>query len=252
MFKAIIIDDESKAREAFAKIIERYFKDKLKIVALAASVKEGVAEIHKFNPDLVFLDIEMPGENGFKLFDYFDKYDFEVIFITAYKQYAINAIKNSAIDYLLKPVNYIDIQEALARFESRKQEKSRQQRIETLLANLSSSSDIHNKVALPTLSGYQMVRINHIMFCEADVNYTKIHVVGEKEILVSKTLKYIEDLLPSEIFFRIHKSYLINLNYVNNYINKNGQYVVMDDGTELDVAFRRTDDFVKALTGKTS
>ncbi|MFC2107457.1 LytR/AlgR family response regulator transcription factor, partial [Bacteroidota bacterium] len=176
--------------------------------------------------------------------------DFEVIFITAYKQYAINAIKNAAIDYLLKPVNFIDIKEALSRFESKKLEKSRQQRIETLLTNLSSSSDIQDKVALPTMNGYQMIRINHIMYCEADVNYTKIHIVGQKEVLVSKTLKYIEELLPSDIFFRIHKSYLINLNYVNNYVNKNGQYVVMDDGTELDVAFRRADEFVKAITNK--
>ena len=252
MYKAIIIDDESKAREAFAKIIERYFSDKIKVVALAASVKDGVTEIHKYNPDLVFLDIEMPGENGFKLFDYFEEYDFEVIFVTAYKQFAINAIKNAAIDYLLKPVNFIDIKEALARFETKKQEKSRQQRIETLLTNVSSSSDIHNKVALPTMTGYQMIRISHIMYCEADVNYTKIHIVGQNDVLVSKTLKYIEELLPSDIFFRIHKSYLINLNYINNYVNKDGQYVVMDDGTELDVAFRRTDEFIKAITGKTS
>ena len=122
MKTCIIIDDEKNAREALAKIIERYFNSKLKILQLADSVKEGVFAINKYRPDIVFLDIEMPEENGFKLFDYFDIYDFEVIFTTAYKQYAIDAIKFAALDYLLKPINYIDLKDLLIRLE-RKQER---------------------------------------------------------------------------------------------------------------------------------
>lgn len=248
MITCIIIDDERKAREAFKKIIKRYFEDKLEVLALAESVNEGVSAIHKLNPDIVFLDIEMPGENGFKIFSYFKKINFEVIFTTAFNQYAINAIKYAALDYLLKPINFIDINDALKKFEERKTLSSRNERIEVLLANLDLGVSIKSKVALPTLSGFHMEKINNIIYCEADNNYTKIHLVYGKYILVSKTLKYTEELLPENIFFRIHKTFLVNLNYVVEYIRNDSHKVILDDGTKLVVATRRVDDFAKALT----
>lgn len=250
MTTCIIIDDERKAREAFIKIINRYFDDKINVVADSESVKEGVAAIHKFKPDIVFLDIEMPGENGFKLFEYFDTVNFEVIFTTAFNQYAINAIKYSALDYLLKPINFIDLNDALKRFENRNNLKLRQERIEMLLSNMNMGNSIKSKVAFPTLSGYEMKKINDIIYCEGDQNYTKIHLVNNEHILVSKTLKYIEELLPAKVFYRIHKTYLVNLNYVEKYIRTDGHKVLLDDGTQLDVANRRIDDFVKAITNK--
>jgi len=250
MITCIIIDDERKARESFKKIIDRYFKDKLEVLSLSKSVKEGVSAIHKFNPDIVFLDIEMPEENGFKLFDYFDALNFEVIFTTAFNQYAIKAIKYSALDYLLKPINFIDLNDAIKKFEEQESIKSRQERVETLMSNMNMGNSINSKVALPTLTGYQMEKINNIVYCEGDQNYTKIHLVSRKCILVSKTLKYIEELLPSEVFIRIHKTYLLNLNYVEKYIRTDGHKVILDDGTRLDIANRRNDDFVKALTKK--
>lgn len=247
MYNCVIIDDEPQARDALEKIIGRFFPDKLRVVAKAASVAEGVAAIHKFNPPLIFLDIEMPGENGLKLFDYFDKYNFEVIFTTAYKQYAIDAIRHAALDYLLKPVNFIDLRESLKRFEENRQQSSRQQRVETLLANLAAGSNQFNKIALPTLSGYEMENINNIIYCEADENYTKIHTVRGEMILVSKNLGVIEELLPEKMFFRTHKSYLVNLNFIKKYIRTDHHYVELEDGTELDVAKRRTEEFVEAL-----
>lgn len=250
MITCIIIDDERKAREAFKKIIDRYFHDKLNVLALSESVKEGVATIHKFNPDIVFLDIEMPSENGFKLFEYFDKVCFEVIFTTAFNQYAVDAIKYSALDYLLKPINFIDLRDALKKYNNKSDLKSQQERIKVLLSNMNMGNSIKSKVALPTLSGYQMEKINNIVYCEADQNYTKIHLVNGQNILVSKTLKYIEELLPVDVFFRIHKTYLVNLNYVEKYLRTDGHKVILDDGTQLDVANRRIEDFVKAITNK--
>ena len=250
MINCIIIDDERKAREAFKKIIDRYFKDKLYVIADANSVKDGVAAIHKFNPDIVFLDIEMPDENGLKIFEYFDKVNFEVIFTTAFNQYAIDAIKYSALDYLLKPINFIDLKDAIKRYEVSSEVKSRNERIEVLLSNMNMGNTIKSKVALPTLSGYEMKKINEIVYCEGDQNYTKIHLIGDQQIMVSKTLKHIEELLPKEVFFRIHKTYLVNMNYVEKYIRTDGHRVILDDGTQLDVANRRIDDFVTALTKK--
>ncbi len=248
MINCIIIDDERKARDAFKKIIVRYYSDKVNIVADAESVKEGVAAIHKFNPDIVFLDIEMPGENGFKLFEYFEKLDFEVIFTTAFNKYAIDAIKHSALDYILKPINIVDLAECFKKFEYRNKLKTQHERIECLLSNMNMGNAIKSKVALPTLSGYEMKKINEIIYCEGDQNYTKIHLVNNEMIHVSKTLKFIEDLLPSDLFFRIHKTYLINLNYVEKYLRNDGYKVILDNGTQLNVANRRIDEFTTALT----
>ena len=248
MPSCVIVDDEENAREALKKLLERYFPNKVEVLALADSVESGVKAIHKYMPDIVFLDIEMPYKDGFQLFDYFKKPGFDVIFTTAYRHYAIDAFKTSAMDYLLKPVNYIDLQTALRHYEEKEKQRSRQQRLEVLLGNLNAGSEITQKIALPTLSGYQMVKAGHIIYCQSDSNYTKIFIINEPSVLVSKTLKLIEELLPQDMFFRIHKSYLVNLNFVKSYINKDGHYVVLDDGTRLDVAFRRTEEFVRALT----
>ena len=248
MITCIIIDDERKAREAFKKIIDRYYSDKINVVADSESVKEGVAAIHKFNPDIVFLDIEMPGENGFKLFEYFEKLDFDVIFTTAFNKYAIEAIKHSALDYILKPINIVDLAATIKKFEHHSKLKTQQERIEILLSNINMGNAIKSKVALPTLSGYEMKKINEIIYCKGDQNYTKIHLVNDEQIIVSKTLKIIEDLLPSSVFFRIHKTYLVNLNYVEKYIRNDGHKVILDNGTQLNVANRRIEEFTAALT----
>ena len=250
VWTSVIIDDERKSRETLQKIIERYFDDKISIVYMASNVQEGVMAINKYNPRLVFLDIEMPGENGFKLFDYFTYYKFEVIFTTAYKQYAIDAIKYSALDYLLKPINYIDLKEVLKRLEEKNQRISPNVQIETFLANLNSNSAEFNKIALPTMDGFELERVNNIVYCQAEENYTKIVTNRNEEILVAKTLKSIESLLPTTTFFRIHKSYMVNLNYIKSYSKTHGYKITLENGVQLDVATRRNDEFIKALTRK--
>lgn len=248
MITCIIIDDEKKARETFEMIVQRYLPDKLRLLAAAGSVKEGVFAIHKYNPRMVFLDIEMPGENGFKLFEYFEKVTFEIVFLTAYKNYAIDAIRFSAFDYLLKPLDHTDLKGVVERYEKRDLEENRNIQIQSLLNNLNIGADISSKIALPTLSGFQMEKINHIIYCEADENYTKIYTVRGDFILVSRTLKVVEEMLPPEYFFRIHKSFLVNMNFIKNYSRTEGHKILLENGVELEIATRRNEEFVKALT----
>jgi two-component system LytT family response regulator len=248
MWTSVIIDDERKSRETLQKIIEKYFNDQISIVELAASVEEGAYAIKRYDPKLVFLDIEMPGENGFKLFDYFDFYNFEVIFTTAYKQYAIDAIKYSALDYLLKPINYMDLREVLKRLEEKQNKLSSNIQIEAFLSNMSAGGEEFNKIALPTAEGYELVRVNNIVYCRAEENYTKLITNKNEEITVTKTLKNVENTLPDSMFFRIHKSYLVNLNYIKSYTKLNGYKVTLENGIQLDVATRRNEEFIKALT----
>jgi two-component system LytT family response regulator len=248
MNTCIIIDDEKNAREALGKIIQRYFSSQLQIVFMADSVKQGVFAINKYRPNIVFLDIEMPEENGFKLFDYFDIYNFEVIFTTAYKQYAIDAIKFAALDYLLKPINYIDLREVLSRLEKKQKSSSNTEQIEAFLSTLNTDNGNFNKIALPTLDGFQLEKINNIVYCQAEESYTKIFTNRNEAILVARNLKSIEEMLPEELFFRIHKSHLVNMNYIKSYSKTDGYKIKLDNGIELDVATRRNEEFLKALT----
>lgn len=250
MISAIIIDDEQHARYTLEAMLDRYFLNKVKVLESVESVKEGVFAIQKHHPDLVFLDIEMPEENGFKLFDYFDQIPFSVIFVTAYQNFAIDAVKVAALDYILKPVNYVDLQAAISLYEKRKAKGISQEHIEKLLNSLNPLPDSKGKVALPTFTGYQLEKVNSIMYCEADQNYTKIYTNRTEIILVSKPISFLEETLPADTFFRIHKSYLVNLNFIKSYNRSEGFQVILDDGTILDVATRRNQDFLKALTGK--
>ena len=251
MINCIIIDDERQAREVLEKIIARYFPDKVRVLGAAGSVEEGVKLIHQHNPRLVFLDIEMPGENGFELFRYFDHFHFDVVFTTAYKHHAIQAIKYAALDYLLKPINFIDLKEAIGKMEKKMLAGQRQERIEAMQSDLDYGEDIRNKVALPTMDGFRLEVISTIVYCEADENYTRIHLASGEVLLVPRTLKSIEELLPGSYFFRIHKSYLVNLNFVKSYTKINGYKAVLENGTELDVAVRRNEEFIRVLTGRT-
>lgn len=244
----VIIDDERIARETFQEISERYLNDRLEVKGAAESVKAGVELIRRYQPEIVFLDIEMPVEGGFKLFDYFTQYTFEVIFTTAFKQYAINAIKHAALDYLLKPIDFIDLREALNRYEKKRSTNTSQVRIETFISNLSEGVDINQKVSFPTMDGYQMEKLNDIIYCQGDTNYTKIHTCDGRVIMVSKTLKEVEELFSSQYFYRIHKSFLANLNYVKSYSRSGNFGIYLDNNKWLPVSTRKNDEFLRVLT----
>ena len=248
MITCVIIDDEQPARDSLELMLTRYFPEKIKVVGKAESLKEGVFAIYKQNPDLVFLDIEMPVENGFKIFDYFQQVTFSLIFTTAYKEYAINAIKVAALDYILKPVGVEDLKETISLYEKRQLSGIPVDRIEKLISTLNPGSGNIAKVVLPTFQGFQIEKVNAIIYCEADQNYTRVHTIGGGELLISKPINVIGNMLPANLYYRIHKSHLVNLDYIKSYSRVEGFHVILENGTKLDVAYRRNDDFIKALT----
>lgn len=247
MITCIIIDDEKPAREFLEKLINQYFGTKIIVLGVVESVSQGVELINKLHPELIFLDIEMKGEDGFQLFKYFDNVFFDIIFTTAHKNYAIDAIKHSAIDYLLKPINFIDLNDAIKRLERKQTASTNQQRINALLENLNSDSTQFNKIALPTSTGYELEKISNIVYCEGMDNYSKIITLQGREITVTKTLKYLEETLPSTVFFRIHKSTLVNLNYISNYSRVEGYSVTLTTGKKLDVSVRKSEQLVSFI-----
>lgn len=247
MITCIIIDDEKPAREFLTKLVTQYFGNKLVVLDAIESVEKGVDAINKLHPELIFLDIEMKGEDGFQLFKYFDNVFFDIIFTTAHKDYAIDAIKHAAIDYLLKPINFVDLNEAIKRLERKQTATTNQQRINALLENLNTDSTQFNKIAIPTQTGYELEKISNILYCEGLDNYAKIVTLQGKEIIITKTLKYLEETLPSSVFVRIHKSTLVNLNYVVNYSRVDGYSVTMTNGKKLDVSFRKNEFLVNTI-----
>src|SRR5690606_23849355 len=171
MIKAVIIDDEINAQILLEKTLERSFPNKFNIVAKCNSVDMGVMAIKEHEPDLVFLDIQMPEKNGFDLFKYFDVINFEVIFTTAYNQFAIKAIKRSALDYLLKPINIVDLSEAVKKFENKTKGSFAQKKLTLLLENLNVNDQNVSKIAFSTVEGFELIHANQILYCKAESNY---------------------------------------------------------------------------------
>jgi two-component system LytT family response regulator len=248
MLSCLIVDDEKNARESLQKLIERGLPDSLKVLSAVNGVKEAVVAIHKFNPDIVFLDIEMPLENGFKLFEYFDEVKFGVIFTTAYDHYAVEAIKFAAFDYLLKPINLLELRDAINRFNKLKPEKSTRQQIELLLSNLQSGAQNQQKILFTTFDGFRLEKANHIMYCEADRNYTKVAMINGEVFYVSRNLSVMETQLPTDQFYRIHKSFIVNLGYIKSYSRNDGSHIILENGMELPVATRRIDEFIQMIS----
>jgi len=246
MIKAVIIDDEINAQSLLKKILERYFPNKFNIVETCNSVDSGVLAIKKHEPELVFLDIQMPDKNGFELFNYFQVIKFEVIFITAYNQFAIKAIKRSALDYLLKPINHLDLSDAIKRFETKNEGNFAQKKLSLLLENLNVNDQNVSKIAFPTLEGFEFIHSNQILYCKAESNYCCIKKIDGNTKMVTKTLKYIEEILPTTSFIRIHKTYVINLNFVVRY-HKANKEVELTNGEKLPVSFRKEEEFINAI-----
>jgi two-component system LytT family response regulator len=245
MIKIIIVDDSSTSRITLEKLLTKNFSDEYIVVAIcedAASAKKAI-KAHK--PDLVFLDIEMPNKNGFTLLKELKFIKFEVIFTTSHANYAIKAIKADALDYLIKPINLKDLSISLRRFENKKIIKDSKE-IKTIEAK--SYNDLIKKIAFSTDTGYEFININSILYCEANSNYCRIFCVDGRDILLAKTLKNIhEQLISTDLFHRIHKSYLVNLNYILR-LNKAGSLEVeLQNGVKLPVSFRQKESFLNAF-----
>jgi two-component system, LytTR family, response regulator len=240
MLKAIIIDDEENARLTLFTLINEYVQD-VEIVAQCKNVPEAVIAINKFNPDLVFLDIEMPEYNGFELVNFFKEITFEIIFVTAFSQYAIKAFEVSAVDYLLKPVEIEALISAVEKVKLKQHSSSLKQRMD-LLKNTYQGQEIQ-KIALPMSDGLLFVEVQKIILFEADRSYTDIYLNDGSKITVCKPLRTFEEILENRPFiFRPHRSFVINLNYINKY-NKGESLINMDNNKNVSISRERKNDF---------
>jgi two-component system LytT family response regulator len=249
MIKALIIDDELSARESLIKVLNLYCEN-ITVVAVGSSVEDAIDLIYRFSPDIVFLDIEMPNGNGFTLFEKIKQPSFETIFTTAYEEFAIKAFRISALDYLTKPIDFRQLQEAIGKYRQKQKIGIREQRFELLIENMTNRPSEFNKIVLPDYEGYSMINISDIIYCQADGSYTHIYLLNGKKLTTSKLLKSIEELLPNETFFRIHKSYLVNLNLIKRYIKVDGNQVVLENNVKLDVSDRNRKEFLDKLLRK--
>lgn len=243
--KCIIVDDEILVAGNLVMLLNRYCPE-VEILAVAHSSKEAEIQIRDKGPDLVFLDVEMPYGNGFDLLKRFDKIDFGVIFVTAFDHYAIKAIKVSAIDYLLKPIDINELVAAVSKAQKQLKSKSVNQGLNLLLNNLAQPSIKLQKLTLPTMDGMIFVNIDDILYCKSDGNYTSFQLLNGQSPLVTRQIGTYEDLLPEPLFCRIHRQYIINVNQVSKYIKGRGGYVVMSDGKVIDVSVRKKEDFLNA------
>lgn len=245
MIKAIIIDDEKHCIKALQSDLHKNCPS-VEVLQICMSAKEGLLAIKKMNPDLVFLDVEMPWMNGFEMLDVLDKIDFSIIFTTAHDQFAAKAFRISAIDYLLKPVDVNDLKEAVQKAEKKLNEGSDLEHISNLLRNLQKPAAEH-RVALPHREGYEFVNVSSIIYCEAEGSYTRIMLEGKKPMLISKPIGDIEELLPPEMFQRIHHSTLANIEYISQFIRGEGGYVILKSGEKLAVSKGKKDQLMNRL-----
>ena len=244
MIHAIIIDDEKDARESLQLLIGKNCPD-IKILSLCATPEAGIESIEKLQPDLVFLDVQMPKLSGFDVLEQLDAIDFDIIFVTAHDKYAIKAIKFSALDYLLKPVEVDELIEAVEKTKLKRENKAQQ--FQSLLQNARQDSEKLTRLAIPSDNEIIVQKIEEIIFCEADSNYTKLYLSNGKQITVSKTLKQFESILPPTDFCRIHHGTLVNLAHITKYVRGEGGYVVVTGGRHLDVSRRKKDNLLRFL-----
>ena len=238
--KAIIVDDESHARSLLFNTIKEHCKG-IEVIAEAENIKEAVKIINKNNIELVFLDIEMPNENGFALFEYFDKPNFVTIFCTAYSEYAIQAFEVSAVDYLLKPVTISKLQDAIEKAIKTRGQNQILQNVNILRENISVNQ--LQKIALPLSDGLVFIKIEEILYFEADGSYTYV-ITNKEKYLVSKKIKEFHELLINDSrFFRVHRSYLVNIRQIKKYSKKDGATLVFDNNKVIPVAREKKNEF---------
>ena len=246
MIKALIVDDEESARNALSNMLEYYCKD-VEVVGMAANISEAQSLIKDMEPSVVFLDIQMPGGSGFDLLKKYRHFPFKVIFVTAYDQYALKALKLSAIDYLLKPLSPRDLIKAVEKLSQQVEVEERFDEQLSALENNMQAEKQQKKIILNTSNNMYVLRVEDVIRCEADENYTRIIDLKGKAILVAKTLKEFDELLSPLGFCRIHQSHLINLDHVLTYEKGVGGMVILSNKERIPVSGRRKDFFLNSL-----
>lgn len=233
---AIIVDDEKNGRENLFGLLQTHCPN-IQIVAESVSVEQAVAAIHQYHPQLIFLDIEMPGKNGFQLFEHFKDFPFEVIFVTAYDNYAIKAIRFSASDYILKPINSNELIAAVDKVSQRIRKQQENERIHQLYQNTINPSN--PKIGLPSGDRVEFTEVKSIIRCQGESNYTTIYFTNRKPLLVAKTLIEFEELLFDYQFIRVHKAHLVNLQHVKSFTKNDGGILYLSNGDSVAISRRR-------------
>jgi len=243
---AILIDDESTVRNTIRSLLSEYFPD-IAILATAGSIAEGYETIVKHKPDLVFLDIELPDGTGFDLLKKFPQVSFKIIFVTGHHEYVLDAIKVSALDYVLKPVDTDDFCQAVRKAHEIISQSEQQLKLKALSENLQSKK-VLKRIILHTSDHLQLVAISDIVRAEADSNYTSFILSDGKRILVSRTIKEFDGLLAGSGMIRVHQSHLININYIDRFVKKDGGYLLLKNNTKIPVSPNLKKQVLQALT----
>lgn len=241
--KTLVIEDEEKSLQVITDLMRRYADD-LVLLGSSGSVDESVQLIQSTSPELVFMDIQIFDGTGFEALRKLDARDFEVIFITAHDAYAVEAFRVCAIDYLLKPIGIDQFEEAIDRARNRIREKKKQQRLDHLLDSLTTHIGQEQKIRITTINSLEFIDMKDILWCKSEGGYTAFHLACGKKLISSHNLGYYEDLLCSNDFFRIHNVSIINLRYIQSYIRGRSSFVVLTNGTQLEISQRRKSDFL--------
>ncbi len=246
MIRAIIIDDEVKGRNLLSELIKNKFPE-VQVCGLAKNADEGIEQIRKQHPDVVFLDINMPGKTGFDMLQALQPVSFETIFITAYDKYAIRAFRYHAFDYLLKPIDADELSTCMERLKEKQLQKDISMRLELLVTQLQQPQKIPDRITINSLDGITVIPIAEIVYLEAAGTYTLFYLVNNNKVVSSLNLKEYEELLAEHYFFRVHHSFLINMAEVKKFIKTEGGGVLMSNGQTVAVSKRKKEEFIRLL-----
>ena len=247
LLKAILVDDELSSLQNLQQKLQEYCSS-VKVIAAVQKPEEAILLIRHHKPDVLFLDIEMPKMSGFRLLEELGDYEAEIIFTTAYNHFAIEAMRISAFDYLVKPVAIADLQQAVNRLAQQRTKQTRE-RLNILRKSITETKNQENKIAVPTNEGLEFIVIKNIIRIESSSSYSRIYLVNGQSLFVTRLLKDFEELLLPYRFFRVHNSHLINLSYIRKYIRGEGGQVVMENGDLVDVSRRKKEEFLSLLNG---
>lgn len=245
MIRSIIIDDEQHCIRALLNDLQKNCPS-VEVIDTCNSAKEGMLSIKKHKPDLIFLDVEMPWMNGFEMLELLGDLNSSIIFTTAHDEFAAKAFRISAVDYLLKPVDANDLQVAVKKVERKMSEGGSLEHITNLLRNIKQPSG-DQKIALPQREGYEFVEVSSILYCQAEGAYTKVILENKRSMLISRALGDVEELLPQDMFQRIHHSSLVNVSYISQFLRTDGGYVVLGNGEKLAVSKSKKDSLMERL-----
>lgn len=244
--RCLIVEDEKHCADRLTILINRHHADEIEIMSWENNIDDALLSIRQQKPDLVFLDIQLHQTDAFSLLKKIPEIDFNIIFTTAHREYAIDAIKFSALDYLLKPIDKDELKAAIQKHFTNAADNTYKKSLELLFEHLGENTQ-RKKIGIPTLAGIEFVYIHDIIRCQSDINYTHIFLKDKRKLTVAKTLKEFEEMLTKHNFFRIHNSHLVNLEEVKIYHKGKGGYLILNDNSEVEVASRRKEDLLQLL-----